>query len=107
MQHDALRKAVEAGDLEATLACMSPSVVFPSPVTFKPFEGRDAVGVLFGILFKTFEDFRYVGEYTAEDGSGVLHFLTRVAALERLECNGGVEHHRRGHAGERRLQVPG
>ena len=78
MQHDALRKAVEAGDLEATLACMSPSVVFHSPVTFKPFEGRDAVGVLFGILFKTFEDFRYVGEYTAEDGSGVLHFRTRV-----------------------------
>ena len=78
MLHEALRAAVEAGDLEATLATMSPDVVFHSPVTFKPFLGRDAVGVLFGILFKTFEDFRYVGEFTASDGSAVLRFLTRV-----------------------------
>ena len=78
MLHDALRTAVETGDLEAILATMSPDIVFHSPVTFKPFEGRDAVAMLFGILLKTFEDFRYIGEFTAEDGSAVLRFLTRV-----------------------------
>ncbi len=78
MNHDAIRTAIEAGDLDGTIACMSRGIVFHSPVTFKPFEGRDAVAGLFAILFRTFEDFRYIGEYTAADGSAVLHFRTRV-----------------------------
>jgi limonene-1,2-epoxide hydrolase len=78
MDHETFRKAVESTDLDAALACMAPGIVFHSPVTFKPFEGREAVAVLFGILFKTFEDFRYIGEYVAADGSAVLHFKTRV-----------------------------
>lgn len=77
MSAAAFRKAVESFDLDAALACMAPEIVFHSPVTFKPFEGKDAVAVLFGILFKTFEDFRYVGEYESADGS-VLHFKTRI-----------------------------
>ncbi|MGH2727544.1 MAG: nuclear transport factor 2 family protein [Actinomycetota bacterium] len=77
MSADAFRKAVESFDLDAALACLAPDIVFHSPVTFKPFEGRDAVAVLFGILFKTFEDFRYVGEYASDDGA-VLHFRTRI-----------------------------
>jgi ketosteroid isomerase-like protein len=76
---EAFRKAVESFDLDAALACLAPDIVFHSPVTFKPFEGREAVGVLFGILFRTFEDFRYVGEYASSDGGGsVLHFRTRI-----------------------------
>ena len=78
MSSDVFRKAVEASDLEAAVACFSPDAVLHSPVTFKPFEGRDAIAVLFAILFKTFEDFRYVGEFQASDGSAVLHFRTRV-----------------------------
>ncbi|MEX2554308.1 MAG: nuclear transport factor 2 family protein [Actinomycetota bacterium] len=79
MSADAFRKAVESFDLDAALACLAPDIVFHSPVTFKPFEGRDAVAVLFGILFRTFEDFRYVGEYATPDGDGsVLHFKTRI-----------------------------
>ncbi len=77
MSAEAFRKAVESFDLDAALACLAPDIVFHSPVTFKPFEGRDAVAVLFGILFKTFEDFRYVGEYSSDDGA-VLHFRTRI-----------------------------
>ncbi len=72
------RAAIESGDLDAAIACLSPTVVLHSPVTFKPFEGRDAVAMLFGILFRTFEDFRYVADYRAADGSEVLHFRTRV-----------------------------
>ncbi|MFY9586521.1 MAG: nuclear transport factor 2 family protein [Actinomycetota bacterium] len=82
MSADAFRKAVEASDLEAAVACLSPDVVLHSPVTFKPFEGRDAVAVLFGILFKTFEDFRYVGEFHGNHGSAVLHFRARVGDRE-------------------------
>jgi hypothetical protein len=33
----ALRRAVEAKDLEGALALLSPEVVFHSPVTFKPY----------------------------------------------------------------------
>ncbi|MGH2784559.1 MAG: nuclear transport factor 2 family protein [Actinomycetota bacterium] len=79
MSADTFRKAVESFDLDAALACLAPDIVFHSPVTFKPFEGKDAVAVLFGILFKTFEDFRYVGEYENGSGDGaVLHFKTRI-----------------------------
>jgi hypothetical protein len=78
MPNRTFRAAIEAGELDEALACMTPEVVLHSPVTFKPFEGREAVATLFGILFRTFEDFRYVGEYDAEDGSEVLHFRTRI-----------------------------
>ena len=78
MLHDAFRKAAESMDLDAAIACLAPGVVLHSPVTFKPFEGREAVAVLFGVLFRTFEDFRYVAEFEGEDGSAVLHFRTRI-----------------------------
>ena len=81
MSADAFRKAVESFDLNAALACLAPDIVFHSPVTFKPFEGREAVAVLFGILFRTFEDFRYVGEFSSDDGA-VLRFLTRIGDRE-------------------------
>jgi hypothetical protein len=81
-RHEPFRKAVEAGDIDAALACLAAEVVLHSPVTFKPFEGREAVGVLFGILFETFEDFRYVGEYRSADGGTVLRFRTRVGDRE-------------------------
>ena len=78
MPYRTFRAAIEAGEIDEALACMTPEVILHSPVTFKPFEGREAVAMLFGILFRTFEDFRYVGEYTADDGSEVLHFRTRI-----------------------------
>jgi limonene-1,2-epoxide hydrolase len=82
MGAEAFRKAVESVDLDAAVECLAPDVVLHSPVTFKPFEGREAVRFLFSILFKTFEDFRYVGEFHADDGSVVLHFLTRIGDRE-------------------------
>lgn len=75
------RKAVESKDVDGMLACLAADVVFHSPVTFKPFLGRDAVKVLFGILIETFEDFRYTDEM---EGAGVhaLIFKTRVGDKE-------------------------
>lgn len=82
MRSNAFRKAVEAGDLDAAVAALSPDVELRSPITFKPFVGREAVKALFGILFRTFEDFRYVAEFSADDGAEVLHFRTRVGTRD-------------------------
>ena len=75
------RVAVEAGDLDAAIATLAPDVVLHSPVTFRPFQGKESVGALFSILFRTFEDFRYVAEFEGEEGA-VLRFRTRVGDRE-------------------------
>jgi len=72
------RDAITSGDIDGAISLLAPGVVLHSPVTFRPFEGREAVAALFRILFQTFEDFRYVGDYRAQNGAEVLHFRTRV-----------------------------
>lgn len=75
--HAAFRAAVEAQDHEGMVAALAPDAVLNSPVSFKPFEGREAVSRLFAILLETFEDFRYTDEFEAE-GSAALVFAARV-----------------------------
>lgn len=77
MSHDGFRAAVEAGDLDAMVDALADDVVFHSPVTFKPFEGREAVSVLLGVVVRTFEDFRYTDELDGE-GTKALIFQARV-----------------------------
>jgi hypothetical protein len=77
MSHDAFRKAVEAEDLDGMLGALADDVVFHSPVTFKPFEGREAVGTLLGVVFRTFEDFRYTDELDGDDVKALV-FKARV-----------------------------
>jgi len=71
------RTAVEAGDLDGAIATLAPDVVLHSPVTFRPFQGKESVAALLSILFRTFEDFRYIAEFDGDEGA-VLHFRTRV-----------------------------
>ena len=78
MSHDAFRAGVEARDHGAMVAALSDDVVFHSPITFKPFEGKEAIARLLGILMQVFQDFRYTDELTAEDGTKALIFRTRV-----------------------------
>jgi hypothetical protein len=59
------------------VAALAPDVVFHSPITFKPFEGREAVSTLFGVLLSTFEEFRYTDELDA-GGVKALVFEARV-----------------------------
>jgi hypothetical protein len=82
MKSDAFRRAVEALDLDATLAQMSPTIVLHSPVKPEPLEGKEAVAALFSILLDTFEDLRFVGEYTSAEGDEVLHFRWRLGEQE-------------------------
>jgi hypothetical protein len=71
------RTAVEAADHEAAVALLHPEVVFHSPVTFKPYVGREAVGTLLKAVFETFEDFEYTDELESED----LHALVFQARV--------------------------
>lgn len=77
----AFRAAVESGDHAGMVARLGPDPVLRSPVTFKPFEGREAVSRLFGILLEVFEDFRYTDEFEA-DGRAALIFEARVGDRE-------------------------
>jgi hypothetical protein len=97
MDPNPFRAAVEAGDLQAMIETLSPDVAFHSPVTFKPFEGRDAVAVVLGAVVEVFEDFRYTDELAGE-GTLALVFEARVGDrqvrgmdLLRFDAEGRIE----------------
>lgn len=71
------RKAVEANDADALVACLADDVVFSSPVVFAPYRGREAVGGLLRCVMRVFEDFRYTDELHSAT-QGVLVFEARI-----------------------------
>lgn len=75
---DAFRKAVEAHDLSALVATFADDAVLNSPVSFKPFRGKPAIGALLGILLEVLEDFEYTDHLRADDGTQALVFRARV-----------------------------
>jgi hypothetical protein len=83
----AFRAAVEARDLAAMEAALSPDVVFRSPVVHKPYEGREPTMHLLGHIIEVLEDFRYTDELRGE-GTHALVFRARVGDKE-LE---GLDH---------------
>src|SRR5512145_2021520 len=72
------RRGVESKDVAVMMEAFADGAVLHSPITFKPFEGREAIARLLGILMQVFQDFRYTDELTAEDGTKALIFRTRV-----------------------------
>ncbi len=73
------RSAIEARDIDAAVALLSDDVLFRSPVVFKPYRGREAVGMLLAAVANVFEDFRYVREIGAPDARDhALVFEARV-----------------------------
>ncbi|MGY5003372.1 nuclear transport factor 2 family protein [Streptomyces griseus] len=88
---DRFRAAVDNRDLGALDDLFTEDIQLYSPVKFTPFEGRPAVLGLFGVLLRTFEDFRYVGEFAgasqtsadeSEAPSAVLLFRATVGGKE-------------------------
>ena len=77
MSHDAFRAAVEARDFDGMTSALADDVVFHSPITFKPFEGRAAVSMLLSIVVRTFEDFRYTDELDGDEVKALV-FKARV-----------------------------
>ncbi|MER5479377.1 nuclear transport factor 2 family protein [Streptomyces sp. NPDC002734] len=59
---DRFRTAVDSRDLAAIEELFTEDIRLYSPVKFTPFEGRPMVMGLFGVLLRTFGNFRYVGD---------------------------------------------
>ena len=75
------RDAIERDDLDGMVATLADDVVLHSPVSFKPFEGREAVAQLFEILLRTFEDFRYTDKLHGEEVHALI-FRARIGDRE-------------------------
>jgi ketosteroid isomerase-like protein len=76
------RAAVEAGDHAAMVELLAPDVVFHTPVRFQAVEGKDAVTQILGAALRSFSNFRYTDELTAEDGTHALIFEAMVGDRE-------------------------
>jgi ketosteroid isomerase-like protein len=74
------RTAVEANDFDAPVATMSPDVVLHSPVTFSPFNGREAVVAVLRIVFDVFQDFTYTDELTSDPTTALVFTPRRDVA---------------------------
>jgi len=81
-------EAVTAGDIDAAVALLADEVVFRSPVVFKPYHGREAVGALLRAVARVFEDFHYTREIGASDARDhALVFRARVGEREIEGCD--------------------
>jgi hypothetical protein len=82
------RSAIETGDTDRVLELCSPDVVFNSPVVFRPYQGREALGVILRAVARVFEDFRYEREIGGEGASDhALLFRARVGDRELHGCD--------------------
>ena len=75
------RAAIEAGELDAAVLLCTDDVRFRSPVVHRPYEGREALRAILGAVFTVFSDFRYVAEFSGDDGH-VLEFTAQVGDRE-------------------------
>lgn len=81
MKSDAFRAAAESKDFSAIDDLFTEDVGFRSPVVYKQYEGRDAIGLLLGAVSQVFEDFRYTDQLETGD-SAALFFSARVGERE-------------------------
>lgn len=78
--------------------CLAEDVVFQSPLVFRPYVGREAVGTLLRAVASVFENFRYVAELSGS-GQTALVFHARVGSRElqgidlgQVDANGLLTH---------------
>jgi hypothetical protein len=84
----AFRSAVESGDVDGVLALVSPDVVFNSPVVYRPYQGREVLGVILRAVMGLFKEFRYEREIGAEGAADhALLFRARVGDRELHGCD--------------------
>ena len=81
------RAGVEARDMDAALAALSPDVVLHSPAVFHEYRGIEAVSGLLRLVAETFEDFRYTDEL-AGGGEDPVHGLVFRARVGDRELEG-------------------
>jgi hypothetical protein len=76
-----VREAIEAKDMDALSALLAPDVVFRSPAVYKPYQGRETVLALLGVVSQVFENFRYAAEWR-DDATTILFFEANVGDRE-------------------------
>jgi ribonuclease HI len=76
-----VREAIEAGDITALGELLAADVVFRSPAVYKPYQGRDVVIALLGMVSQVFENFRYRAEWNDGDTT-ILFFEANVGDRE-------------------------
>jgi hypothetical protein len=82
------RAAVEARDIDAAVSLLAENVEFRSPVVFKPYRGRAAVGAILAAVVEVFEDFSYMREIGAPDARDhALVFRARVGDRQIEGCD--------------------
>jgi hypothetical protein len=80
--------ALETGEIDDVLELTSPDVVFNSPVVFRPYHGREAVGVILHAVSRVVQDFHFEREIGAEGASDhALGFRARVGDRELHGCD--------------------
>ena len=80
--HARFRRGVESKDVRVMMEAFADGAVLHSPITFKPFDGKEAIARLLDILMQVFQDFRYTDELVGADGTIALIFRTRVRDRE-------------------------
>jgi hypothetical protein len=82
------RSALEGGEIDDALELISPDVVFNSPVVFRPYQRREAVGVILHAVRRVVQDFHFEREIGAEGASDqALVFRARVGDRELHGCD--------------------
>ncbi|MCT9929839.1 nuclear transport factor 2 family protein [Planotetraspora sp. A-T 1434] len=82
------REAVEARDEAAIEALLADSVVFTSPVAYKPYPGKAITSAILRGVMRVFEDFHYVREIGSGDGRDhAFLFKAKVNGLEVHGCD--------------------
>lgn len=90
---DRFRAAVDDRDLAALEDLFTDDIRFYSPVKFAPFEGKRMVMGLFGVLLRTFEEFRYIGDHTGTARTSTDDTTAPSAVLLFRARAGGKEIH--------------
>jgi hypothetical protein len=83
------RKAVEERDEEGIQAMLADTVVFTSPVAFKPYVGKPITAAILRGVLRIFEDFRYIREiHDAGGRDQALVFETGIAGAPGVKITG-------------------
>jgi hypothetical protein len=83
------RRAVEERDEAAIQAMLADTVVFTSPVAFKPYVGKPITAAILRGVLRVFEDFHYVREIA--DSKGRDHafvFETKISGVPGVKITG-------------------